>query len=140
MIARCDDPAGSRYARYGGRGITVCARWRKSFLAFLQDMGNKPTPKHSIDRINNDGNYCPENCRWATATQQLRNFSLNVIITAFGESKVAVEWAADPRCGCSYKTLMARTKLKGWTPEDMITKRAWGIRHEHGRKPRRKSA
>lgn len=73
MIRRCEDPKADSYKYYGLRGISVCKRWRKSFVNFLKDMGTKPTPKHSIDRINNDGNYSPKNCRWATALQQVHN-------------------------------------------------------------------
>jgi hypothetical protein len=75
MIQRCTNPAASRYARYGGRGIKVCPRWRASYEAFLVDMGRKPTPKHSIDRINSDGDYEPASCQWATASEQARNRS-----------------------------------------------------------------
>jgi hypothetical protein len=75
MIQRCEDPRHNRYDRYGGRGIRVCDRWRNSFEAFLADMGRKPSSNLSIDRINNDGNYEPGNCRWATASEQQKNKS-----------------------------------------------------------------
>jgi hypothetical protein len=72
MRERCNDPSSQAYPKYGARGITVCERW-KDFANFFADMGLKPSPKHSIDRINNDGPYSPDNCRWATASQQIRN-------------------------------------------------------------------
>jgi hypothetical protein len=70
MLDRCYNEANLSYRDYGGRGITVCPRWRESFENFVADMGNKPSPKHSLDRINNGGNYEPNNCRWATQTVQ----------------------------------------------------------------------
>ena len=73
MIGRCERPSVQRFKHYGGRGITVCRRWRDSYEAFLSDMGRKPTPKHSIDRIDVNGNYEPGNCRWATSAQQRAN-------------------------------------------------------------------
>lgn len=72
MIRRCHNPKNKDYQRYGGRGIQVCERWRRDFSAFLVDMGPRP-PNKSIDRINNDGNYEPLNCRWATAKEQRQN-------------------------------------------------------------------
>jgi hypothetical protein len=73
MKQRCNNPTNNHYDNYGGRGIAICERWLNSFPNFLADMGRKPSPELSIDRINNNGNYEPGNCRWATAKEQVRN-------------------------------------------------------------------
>jgi len=73
MRARCQSPRAAHYQDYGGRGITVCERWDADFAAFYADVGPRPSRNHSIDRINNDGNYEPGNVRWATASEQARN-------------------------------------------------------------------
>lgn len=73
MIARCSNPNDARFASYGGRGISVCLRWTGSFQSFMDDMGTRPTVEHSLDRINNDGNYEPTNCKWSTDVEQANN-------------------------------------------------------------------
>jgi hypothetical protein len=73
MKERCYNPNNNRFKHYGGRGIRVCDRWLNSYPVFLADMGRRPSPQHSIDRVNNDGLYTPENCRWATVVEQRKN-------------------------------------------------------------------
>lgn len=73
MKARCFDRANPNYGYYGGRGISVCQRWIESYSNFILDMGPRPTPTHTLDRIDPDGDYCPSNCRWATRAEQSRN-------------------------------------------------------------------
>lgn len=91
MIDRCNNPNNPRYHRYGGRGISICDRWMASFDNFLEDMG--PRPKgHSIDRIDNDGDYRPENCKWSSAREQYRNRSTTSLIEHDGLSMSEREW------------------------------------------------
>jgi hypothetical protein len=120
MRERCFDPSVRQYPNYGGRGIVVCDRWRYSFENFKADMGQPPTREHSVDRIDNDGNYEPGNCRWATTLEQSRNKRTNVVITAFGETKIVTDWMKDPRCKIGRFAVDRRLK-KGWTPEEALT-------------------
>lgn len=109
MINRCYRDKDERFKNYGGRGITVCDRWRQSFSHFLEDMGDRPGEGYSIDRINNDGNYCPENCHWILLKDQASNKSNNRIISGFGEEKYLGGWAKIS--GIAYYTL--RYRLNG---------------------------
>jgi hypothetical protein len=99
-------------------GIRVCNRW-KEYENFLADMGRKPTPKHSLDRINNEGNYEPGNCRWATNTMQLRNMSRNHLVEFNGRTQTLAEWAEE--IGMRYATLWSRIGRYGWTTKRALT-------------------
>jgi len=104
MRARCSKPNARRWARYGARGIKVCERWQNSFPNFLADMGKKPGPNYSIDRIDNDGNYEPSNCRWATNSEQVKNAThpipksgyRGIYITAQGHFKATISVDCKP--------------------------------------------
>lgn len=91
MKARCFHPSTRNFADYGGRGITVCARWRDSFEAFYEDMGPRPSPDHSIDRIDVNGNYEPGNCRWATSLEQGSNKRNNRLVEVQGQRMTLAE-------------------------------------------------
>lgn len=118
MISRCYNVRYRQYKDYGGRGIKVCERWLESFENFYADMGPKPSPKHSLDRIDNDGDYCAENCRWATRIQQVRNSRHNHLISFGGETLCLSEWA--DRIGVHTSSLWSRLK-SGWTIERTLT-------------------
>lgn len=123
MKARCYNTNNSEYHNYGGRGITICERWldkEKGFENFLEDMGNKPDGKYkySIERHNNAGNYEPENCYWATGTEQGRNRRDNRLITYKGYTKPLVEWSEIT--GLKREAIANRLN-KGWSVEDALT-------------------
>lgn len=115
MMNRCYRIGTPNYHRYGGRGIKVCERW-KSFVNFVADMGDRP-PGMSLDRIDNDGDYCPENCRWATTKQQSRNRGNNVLITVGSETKCITEWAE--LRGLTCQQVWRRLRL-GWSPNEAL--------------------
>jgi len=119
MISRCLNKKDSGYKNYGGRGIKVCDRWLNSFEEFLSDMGHAPSPKHSIDRIENDGNYEPGNCRWATWKAQSRNKRSNRFLMINGEAKCIAEWAEI--YGIKYNILHRRIS-RGLPIEEAIKK------------------
>lgn len=114
MINRCHNTENKSYSRYGERGIYVCKRWRNSFKSFLKDMGERPSKKHSIDRIDNKGPYSPENCRWATTQQQANNTRKNRIICVDGQEMTLAQ--ASRKYGINVGTLYSRLK-KGISPD-----------------------
>lgn len=118
MLQRCYDENHCAYPRYGGRGITVCDRWRNSFENFLADMGERPLGKE-LDRINTDGNYDPTNCRWATRMVQGSNKRNNVILRHKGRDLTISQWSRET--GISLDTMWHRVKA-GWPTEKVIEK------------------
>jgi hypothetical protein len=119
MKARCTNPRDNSYSRYGGRGIKVCDRWLNSFENFLSDMGLRPSSAHSIDRVDNDGNYTPRNCVWATKQVQCRNQRTNHKITFATQTLVLTDWAS--KIGISAPTLRHRLGILGWSVERALT-------------------
>ncbi len=111
---RCECPTATGYVRYGGRGISVCDEWTTSFKTFYQDMGPRPTPKHTLERIDNDKGYSKSNCCWAMRTSQMRNMSRNHLIQYKGEMLCLQELAE--RLGMNKTTLRKRLK-RGWSIE-----------------------
>lgn len=116
MRRRCNNPQDEQFHRYGGRGIKVCQSWQESFANFYADMGDIP-PKFTIERTNNDGDYEPSNCHWASRKEQARNTRRNHLVTIGNETLPLSEWAE--RFGLThkqYQTIHARI-MTGWNPE-----------------------
>jgi len=113
---RCNNPKDEKYKDYGGRGISVCDRWVDNFNNFFMDMGPRPSNNHSIDRIDNDGNYCKENCRWATDEQQRANKRINynaVLYTYKGRKMSIRKWSKF--LNINYQTLYWRLRVAKMT-------------------------
>jgi len=117
MHARCTNANRPDYKNYGGRGISVCARW-SDFLNFLQDMGPKPTARHSLERKNNSVGYSPDNCVWATRSEQARNRRTTRMLLFGGKTQSAVKWAEDT--GIDLKLICSRLS-RGWSIERALT-------------------
>ena len=118
MKKRCYSNNATGSKNYRDRGITVCDRWLESFENFYSDMGTRPSSRHSIDRIDNNGNYTPENCRWATRTEQNNNTRKNIRMTLNGETKTMAEWGK--ALGIRKDTIHYRKK-SGWSDERALT-------------------
>jgi hypothetical protein len=136
MRNRCRNPNNKDFRYYGGRGISICERWN-DFWLFAKDMGPRPTSKHEIDRINNEGNYEPGNCKWSTRTEQLQHTRRNVYIQ-YGGTKLTLScWAK--KLGIAIETLRERFKRE-WPIEVALSsqkhrpgngKKAWEIRRRN---------
>ena len=114
MLDRCTNPRNRNWNGYGGRGITVCERWLV-FASFFEDMGPRPSPQHSLDRIDNDGHYAPGNCRWASPKQQANNRRDTQWLEHNGKRMPITQWA-EALGFKEYKTLVRRLD-KGWSVE-----------------------
>jgi hypothetical protein len=116
MLGRCRNANDPAYLHYGGRGITVCDRWQgeHGFENFLADMGPKPTPKHTLDRTDNDRGYGPDNCRWATRIEQNRNRRDNHLVCYRGQTLPLSQWAE--KLGVNARMVGERLR-RGWTAE-----------------------
>lgn len=123
MKNRCSNPKQGSFHNYGKRGIKVCKEWGDFNNFCLWAETNGYDESLTLDRINVDGDYCPENCRWATQLEQTINKKNieNLCLNAFGENKHVIEWSHDPRCKVSHPCLKYRIRA-GWNPEDAITK------------------
>lgn len=128
MKARCYRVGNNRQHRYKDRGIIVCDRWLHSYENFLEDMGRRPSKKHSLDRTNNDGHYEPLNCRWATPTQQRNNTSRNINIVLNNETHTLKEWAEIH--GINYQIVYSRYR-KGWPISDIYKAKSKNSPHHN---------
>ena len=126
MLYRCHNTRSRAYNDYGGRGITVCDSWRRSFANFYRDMEPRPTgPKrYSIERINNNLGYSPENCKWATFKEQSRNRRDNVVMEGFGQIRVLLDWSTE--LGISYDVIKYM-RNKGKSIEQIAQERGVGL-------------
>ncbi len=126
MRSRCYDKKHNAYHNYGGRGITVCDEWRNDYDAFVRDMGFAE-PHLSLDRIDSNGNYCKENCKWSTVKEQLNNQRRNRLVTKDGITKTVSQWAEE--LGIRQDTLALR--LKRMSPEKAL-KSGYLFEMKHG--------
>lgn len=115
---RCYRPNDNKYPLYGGRGIGMCERWRNSFINFIADMGRRPSASHSLERKDSNGDYCPENCVWATGQEQNNNRpSYNRYVTLNGEKLTLAQ--ASRAVGVPHATIRGRLK-RGWSDEETL--------------------
>lgn len=120
MLVRCLKPTSTCYHKYGARGITVCDRWLKDFSAFFNDMGPKPTPEHTLDRKDNNGNYEPHNCRWATLVEQANNKRNNRRVIYRGQEMTLPDAVRAAGNIVSNGTAQCRIVTSQWTVETAV--------------------
>ncbi len=118
MRRRCNEASEPCYEHYGGRGIAVCEEWDNSFEKFLSDMGKKPSDRHTLERIDNNRNYEPANCKWATWDEQGQNKRNTVFVEHDGKVLTLRQWSAET--GIPIDTLRHRRR-DGWSPERMLS-------------------
>lgn len=118
MKQRCLNENSDSYKYYGDNNRKICERWIDSFENFYEDMGKRPTPQHTLERIDNEGDYCPENCKWATRAEQLRNTSRIRFVDIDGDVKPIGQWAQI--FGMPNQTLDYRIREKGMPPKIAI--------------------
>jgi hypothetical protein len=118
MLQRCNNQKCTQFKNYGARGISVCAAWH-SYDNFIADMGPRPSPKHSLDRIDNNGNYEPSNCRWTDSKTQTRNMRRNTVLELNGERKLLCDWAE--HYGLRSSLICNRMNKLGWSIERSLT-------------------
>jgi len=116
---RCYNKKVRDYPRYGGRGITMCDKWRNSFLAFFQDIGKAPSPEYTIERIDNSKGYEPDNVRWATRYEQAMNRRRSRKLTYKGKTKHICEWEIET--GINHQTIQMRIDFRGWSVEKALS-------------------
>ena len=121
MLNRCINKDSDSYYRYGGRGISICERWigKGGILNFFKDMGVPPSDKYQIDRIDNNGNYEPGNCRWVSSRENSRNKNNNVVLTLNGNSACLAAWSEE--LNIPYATLYSRLKRGGLSDKEILT-------------------
>lgn len=130
MLTRCFNPNEECYKYYGGRGITVCDEWREDFATFRDwAMKNGYADDLTIERVRVNESYRPDNCTWIPQAEQMSNTRVNLLITAFGETKPCSKWVKDPRCSVSRETLKARVHA-GWDHERAVSKPARKITYQ----------
>ena len=118
IIQRCTNPHHKAYENYGGRGIKICDEWKNDFLAFYNHIGKRPTPKHEVDRIDNEVGYVPENVRWATRKEQSNNRRSNRLITYKEKTMTISQWADE--IGIDRKSIQNRIRA-GWSVDKTLT-------------------